>query len=81
MTGKRVFSKQLHELQSGEYTCIDGGWYARVPSGGSIANLASHQIVEHEDSTITVSPSIEVNGYLPEHHWHGFLERGVWRDA
>lgn len=34
------------------------------------------RIVEHEDGTITVTPSIMDPG-----GWHGFLERGVWRGA
>ncbi len=35
---------------------------------------------EHADGTITISPSIEIHagkcGY-----WHGFLERGIWREC
>lgn len=33
---------------------------------------------EHEDGSITLSPSIFVN---PPTGWHGFLERGVWREV
>jgi hypothetical protein len=33
-------------------------------------------ITEHEDKTITVTPSIWFNSPTG---WHGFLERGVWR--
>jgi hypothetical protein len=59
-----------------------GRWYGRVP-GGDLGDLTNHQITEHEDGTITVSPSILVyggdgqGGYREA--WHGFLERGVWR--
>lgn len=40
-------------------------------------------MVEHEDGTITISPSIHLhptpNG--SRSGWHGFLERGVWREV
>lgn len=58
-----------------------GGWYACTPNGHH-ANLGRHSVVEHEDGTITVSPSILVSeGYrgVQREVWHGYLERGVWR--
>jgi hypothetical protein len=57
---------------------VDGEWVwrARAPSG-AVANLERHDVTEHEDGTITVSPSILVTGGGED--WHGFLERGVWR--
>lgn len=30
---------------------------------------------EHEDGTITITPSIDAHG---EHPWHGHLVQGVW---
>lgn len=65
------------------------GWMIHFPdpkdsSGhGVTGNLAAHQITEHEDGTITVSPSIRVSGRDGERHFerHGYLERGVWRDV
>lgn len=55
------------------------GWQAMTPNG-HMAGLVKHDVVEHEDGTITVSPSILVsNGSGPL--WHGFLERGVWREC
>jgi hypothetical protein len=58
------------------------GWCAETP--GSVdygaANLSKHTVIEHEDGTITVSPSILVMAGHKE-EWHGFLERGVWRQA
>jgi hypothetical protein len=39
-------------------------------------------MVEHEDGTITVSPSINLHPTPGMHGgWHGFLERGVWRQV
>lgn len=82
-------------LNPGEYAkhLADGYWYAMTPNG-HLANLSAHVVTEHEDGSITVSPSILVR--LPEtalgdvfnrdgrHEgqlWHGFLERGVWREC
>jgi len=72
-----------HVLKPGEYGkwARDGNWYA-VPPGQPdlLANLARHTVVEHEDGTITVSPSILVSaGKIGT--WHGYLERGIWREC
>lgn len=42
---------------------------------GQQGNLSQHDVVEHEDGTITVSPSILLEG---THHRHGYLRRGIW---
>ena len=57
-----------------------GYWLCRPPvktvhAGG----LKNHTVVEHEDGTVTVSPSILITGLTPEESWHGYLERGIWR--
>jgi hypothetical protein len=44
-----------------------------------IGRLSGHQVVEHEDGTITVSPSILTG--RGERQWHGYLEHGVWRQV
>lgn len=54
-----------------------GVWYAVDPSGGAGAILPSvHTVTEHEDGTISVTPSL----VMPS-GWHGFLQRGVWSSA
>jgi hypothetical protein len=54
-----------------------GTWYCVTPEG-QYGNLTRHDVVEHDDGTITVSPSILITGHeVPE--WHGYLERGEWR--
>ena len=84
----------------------DGTWSVYTPNG-RLGSIAKHTVVEHEDQTITVSPSILVyavdgvkhdaatRAQLVKSHgeeqvqdwergrpaWHGFLERGVWRDC
>jgi hypothetical protein len=41
-----------------------------------MGNLSGHSVTEHDDGTITVSPSILDDGRSV---WHGYLERGAWR--
>jgi hypothetical protein len=56
-----------------------GGWFVMSPSGESGRVVEpTWTITEHEDKTITVHPSIWFNS---PHGWHGFLERGVWRQV
>lgn len=64
----------------GDYGKVKGLWYCRPP-GFHLGSLENHQVIEHEDGTITVSLSIlyttsDANGEIK---WHGFLERGIWR--
>lgn len=55
-------------------------WMVRTPNG-HMGNLGKHDVTEHEDGTITVSPSILVSNPQEGELWHGFLERGVWRSV
>lgn len=80
--GKRVYpgiaELEVSETQTGDYwkDTSAGTWYGRCPSG-ELANLAGHTITEHLDGTITVTPSILVQG---EKTWHGYLNHGVWQE-
>ena len=58
------------------------GWFARPPRG-HIGGLRKHTVTGHEDGTITVSPSILLTwgDATGDHTWHGYLERGVWREV
>lgn len=68
----------FQRLKPGEYgKWKDGTWHGCAPDGNP-CNLAVHKIIEHEDGTITVSPSISI-GTSPKYAWHGYLERGTWR--
>lgn len=77
---------QTHvRLEPGEYAReVDGDgrlvhWWCRPPNAVSGSGvLDNHEVTEHADGTISVRPSILMHG---EGAWHGFLERGVWRDA
>ena len=59
--------------KAGEY------WMLYLPGVG-VGNLRGHSVQEHEDGTITVTPSILVDAH-PQGQRHGFLTRGVWRDC
>lgn len=56
-----------------------GVWMCTTPNG-KFGSLAKHHVVEHDDQTITVTPSILVDDGRAR-AWHGFLERGVWREC
>lgn len=87
MEGKRIYpvDGDLLFKNPGEYGKhpVNDAWYAAVPTSQLIVgSLAEHDVVEHEDGTITVSPSILVEYYGEKLiSWHGFLEHGVWREA
>ena len=80
MQGERTEAPQ--PFQPGAYwKAPDGVWRAVTPSG-MYGDLNQHEVTEHDDGTITVSPSILVSTPgQSEHNWHGFLERGVWREV
>jgi hypothetical protein len=83
MQGRRVYPNDEGRLllAQGDYGFADGQWWARVPAPGfGMGNLSSHEIMEHEDGTITVSPSIPCIGHHDK-QWHGYLERGIWREV
>lgn len=91
MKGRRV--EDDHEPNDpGDYSKLryrDGAivWTAITPNGHRFAFNERHRIEEHADRTITVTPSILVHerdsrGELTgQTAYHGFLERGEWRDA
>lgn len=61
-------------------------WYGCVPEPTLkkkflMAGLAEHEVTEHEDGTITVSPSILVGHTDGAEGWHGYLEHGIWREV
>ena len=73
-------------LKPGEYGKLGDTWYCHSPNGHH-GNLTNHEIIEHEDGTITVKPSILIGttDATKERNrvvlFHGFLERGVWREC
>jgi len=82
MIGKRIYGYAGDGIPAaGEYGKDDrnGQWFAMCPND-MLANLAHHEVTEHEDGTITVSPSIHVT-QPNAGEYHGYLKRGVWSDA
>lgn len=90
INGRRVDCKPWETpyptLQAGDYGLgPDGRWYC-VPPGkdpftwmGCLGDgVSQHKVTVHEDRTITVTPSIFIGNGLES--WHGWLERGVWRE-
>jgi hypothetical protein len=78
-TQGRRHDVQLHEMEPGDYGRDTGTWCCQAPNGYG-GNLSQHEITEHDDGTITVSPSILIRR-PPEGEWHGYLEHGVWREV
>ncbi len=85
--GKRQDNPNDNLPNPGEYGLgSDGQWFGCPPSelddnGFPLtANLSRHQVIEHDDGTITVSPSILITKPHAGQLWHGYLEHGVWRD-
>ena len=67
----------------GQWPDDKNNWYAETPNGYG-ANLSRHKIVEHEDGTISVTPSILVTTTVnrtPVPAWHGYLTKGVWKEC
>lgn len=67
----------------GAYGSADGkDWFCTTPNG-LFGNISKHTVTEHEDGTTTVSPSILVTSGRDhgQPSWHGYLERGVWREC
>ena len=81
--GRRVFPDATGSLRlaEGDYgKGTDGIWLARPP-GDHLGDLRNHEVIEHEDGTISVAPSILITGEdgSGQTRWHGHLERGIWR--
>jgi hypothetical protein len=78
----------------GSYMKVSTGrrvlWYIVDPDG-EIGSLGyRHTVTEHDDGSITVSPSIladpgrhaeGIGDIIKADGWHGFLEHGVWRSV
>lgn len=86
MIGRRVYPNAEGQLflAEGDYGRErDGKWVGRPP-GHHAGSFGNHQVTEHEDGTITVSPSILLTDFDQagnQRQWHGYLERGVWRSC
>lgn len=69
-------------LEPGSYWKRSIGHFYGITPNGHLANLQKHAVTEHDDGTITVSPSILVSSPHNEKAgelWHGYLVQGVWK--
>ena len=83
MIGRRIGPDEngsLPMLQPGDFWIYDGIWHGITPNDYP-CNLGNHTVIEHEDNSITVSPSIRVSISNTEDVWHGYLEQGVWKEC
>ena len=86
--GRRVYPGEsgYPTLGPGDYgKDKDGQWWCKPPieERGMAGLLTEHTVTEHEDGTITVSPSIFISRIMGDKTitWHGYLERGIWREV
>lgn len=81
--GERIKGRRVYDnsFAPGDYgKGPDDVWRARpLEKDVSMGSLEDHKVVEHEDGTITVTPSILLEPTATLKGWHGFLEHGVWR--
>jgi hypothetical protein len=60
----------------------NGEWFIHFPTAdghGLLGGLANHTVEEHEDGTISVTPSILTTGHNGQ--VHGYLTKGVWNEC
>jgi hypothetical protein len=88
MKGVRLLDGEIeaNPFQPGAYGRIQIGadnirwiWACTTPNN-HFGRLDGHDVVEHDDGTITVSPSILISNENEE-LWHGYLEHGIWRSV
>lgn len=80
LAGEIDFLYRISKTQGAYGTDNGKDWYATTPNG-LYANLSLHAVTVHDDGTITVYPSILVEQGKNGPSWHGYLERGVWREC
>lgn len=84
MKGTRVETwRELTDTKGAYMKDREGTWWAHAPTHNFIGNLGGHEIIEHDDGTITVSPSILCwQGEGAERkEYHGYLKAGEWSNA
>lgn len=65
--------------ESGQYgRDVNGAWFGCAP-GEFHCNLSAHEVIEHDDGAITVSPSILITSHRGQ--WHGYLKHGEWEEC
>jgi len=81
----RVESYEKRETNAPSYWNDRGIWYLFLPITGRddwdglLATLANHVVEEHQDGTISATPSILVWDHVSRRH--GYLARGIWTEC
>jgi hypothetical protein len=84
MTGQRLPDGEQNGIPPrGAYWRDQRGAWMAVTPAGHLGDLSSHEVEEHDDGTITVSPSILVETSFAGRRegWHGYLRRGTWSEC
>lgn len=89
MTGRRLpdvawddYSNKGDEAKPGDYYKIgEKLWALKAPNGAEGTVTTAHIVVEHEDGTVSIMPSLIFLDNNGQQVWHGYLERGVWRSC
>lgn len=95
MQGRRLADDaSIGDMKPGDYIlrdgrrmvwlCLPNGVQANLQVSDTTATDArTWGLVEHEDGSLSLSPSILLHPSPPIDHagWHGYLERGVWREV
>ena len=84
---KRVSNYEERDQSSLCYWKAADGWVLYFPAREGddefecslLAGLRNHKVEEHEDGTISVTPSILTTGHNGQRH--GYLTKGVWREC
>jgi len=90
--GPRMKDDQTYELRPGDYCGPVWGYAGAKPAvfmrkpNGALCHVTSppHTFIEEDDGTLTIAASISdkrVHGGDHSDGWHGFLERGTWREV
>jgi hypothetical protein len=76
------FDHPLPDYSPGDYWLDESlGYWMICPPNGGVGSLMNHQVTVHDDGTISVSPSIFLDGiHSSEHTWHGYLKNGIWTE-
>ena len=63
-------------MREGDYGQESTGKWSVRPPGCHAGGIPDHEVEEHEDGTITVTPSILLEDENGKTLWHGYLTRG-----
>jgi hypothetical protein len=82
LQGRRVRGDQLDLREPGDYQLLLDRLWCLLPSGEHARIDERWGIEEHDDGTISIVAAPGQSSYsIQTPKWHGFLERGVWREV